>query len=317
VADNDAEIQQQRRRERQHFLLGSNPRARLLRAPPSTTAAMNRRRLLRLLASTALTSADAGNALPLLGARAVEAADPASGPVVFFDDFDSFDPAKWRIAPDGWTDRYGDIVGWDPELVSVADSKLRLSVLQRDGRWYGALVYSRNPAAWTYGYFEVRAKLPAGQGLWSALWMMPVESTYGYWPRSGEIDLLEYIGTAAEIGSGYSTLHFAADAGGAPGKVVRMASGDDWSQDWHTWGCLWRKLPGGRVVFRFSVDGAQYGEIEEAQWPAASGGAPGSPFDRPFRLLFNVTVGGEWAGRPAAASSGKVLEVDWVRIYGS
>jgi beta-glucanase (GH16 family) len=239
--------------------------------------------------------------------------------MLWSDDFERFDARIWRKAPDGWTDRYGDIDQWAPDLVTVANSTLRLGLERRGAKWCGGLVHTRDTAAWTYGYFAIRARLPAGEGLWSALWMMPVGNDYGYWPNSGEIDIVEYLGKPAEIGAAYSSVHFAADAAGTHGHKYRVAKANegtgDWSRDWHTWGCLWQQGDDGREVFRFDVDGLEYGAFATPEWPPAPGGRPGSPFDRPFHLILNIAVGGDWAGPATAAASGKCVEIDWIRVY--
>lgn len=275
--------------------------------------AIDRRRMLKLTAASSLTAANVGLLGSVLAPGEAHAAPP-HGRLVWADDFNRFDHRKWRKAPDGWNDRYGDIHAWDPKLVTVADSKLRLRVEKRGGRWYGGLVHSRDRAAWTYGYYAIRAKLPAGQGLWSALWLMPQANEYGYWPRSGEIDILEYLGRSGEVRNGYSTIHFGKPGGGHDQRY-RAVSGRDWSIGWHTWGCLWDRNRHGREYFRFYVDGRHYGTIDEGDWPAVPGRERGSPFNRAFYLIMNLAVGGGWAGAPSNAIHGKALEIDWVRVY--
>lgn len=233
--------------------------------------------------------------------------------LVWSESFDRLDPARWRVGPDGWTDRYGDIAGWDPALVRIVDGKLRLSVERRPDGWYGGLVHSKDAAAWDSGYIEVRARMPAGRGLWSAIWLMPQENRYGYWPRSGEIDLVEFLGRPDEVRQAYSSVHFDADGRGAPGKRFRAATGTDWSQDWHTWAMHWQRPADGPISFRFLVDDVPYGEITAAEWRPAAG--PGSPFDRPFHLIVNLAVGGDWAGPPDEQISGRFLEIDWIKVY--
>jgi beta-glucanase (GH16 family) len=142
---------------------------------------------------------------------------------------------------------------------------------------------------------------------------MPAHNRYGYWPRSGEIDILEHLGRTGEVTNGYSTIH-CTNASGAHQQRFRVAKGKDWSKDWHTWGCLWDKTPGGREYFRFYVDNVQYGEITEQEW-SPWGREPGAPFDQPFYLIFNLAVGGPWAGAASSSISGKYLEIDWVRVY--
>ena len=107
--------------------------------------------------------------------------------------------------------------------------------------------------------------------------MMPVGNDYGYWPKSGEIDIVEYLGKPAEAGSVYSTLHFAADSAGTHSHKYRVARNNaesgNWSGDWHTWGCLWQRRDEG-ADFRFDVDGLEYGALTTSEWPPAPGGQP-------------------------------------------
>jgi beta-glucanase (GH16 family) len=231
------------------------------------------------------------------------------------DDFETFDASRWRRAPDGWTDRYGDVAVWDPGLVAVIDGRLRLGVEQRNGVWHAGLVHTQDRASWTYGYTEIRAKLPAGQGLWSALWMMPATNAYGYWPRSGEVDIVEYLGRSDEARSAYSTIHFDANGRGKADKRARTAAGSEWSGDWHTWGCQWDRSLDGETFFRFFVDGKPFGTIHESEWRGTPGGARGSPFNQPFHLILNLAVGGDWAGPADDRVSGQFLEIDWVKLY--
>lgn len=231
------------------------------------------------------------------------------------DDFEKFEASRWRRAPDGWTDRYGDVDVWDPGLAAVIDGKLRLGVEKRGEAWHAGLVHTQERASWTYGYIEIRAKLPAGQGLWSALWMMPATNAYGYWPRSGEIDIVEYLGRSDEARFAYSTIHFDADGRGKADKRARTAAGSEWSGAWHSWGCQWDRSLDGQTFFRFFVDGKPFGTVHESEWREAPGGAGGSPFDQPFHLIINLAVGGDWAGPADDRVSGQFLEIDWVRLY--
>lgn len=281
---------------------------------------LERRPLLKVIGASPLAAATAGaltgtvGSLLNPGAAGAAGEPPAKGQLVWSDDFASLDPSRWRVAPDGWQDRYGDVVGWDPGLVSVDNSILRLRVQQRPDGWWGGLVHTRERAAWTYGYFEIRAKVPAGHGLWSALWMMPSANAYGYWPLSGEIDILEHLGRAEECGNGYTTLHYTSD-GGNHGQTYCVAKATDWTTTWHTWGCQWNKASDGRVYMQFYADDQWYGSFDDSQWPPAPSGGGGSPFDQAFYFVLNLTVGGAWAQQPEQSADGKSLDIDSVNVY--
>jgi beta-glucanase (GH16 family) len=103
--------------------------------------------------------------------------------LVFSDDFDTFETSNWSKGPNSWTDTYGE-EQWDPALVTVANSKLRLTCEKRGNTWYSGLVHSRDKRFWTYGYFEARIKLSAGQGLCllGGSSRMPTSTAFGLVP---------------------------------------------------------------------------------------------------------------------------------------
>lgn len=158
--------------------------------------------------------------------------------------------------------------------------------------------------AWQYGYFEVRAKLPCGKGLWPAIWTLPEGDRA--WPRDGEIDIMEYVGWNAN--EFHATVHTddynhtnGSDFGAS--YITETACGG-----WHTHSLLWtanevRMAVDGDIYFTYAKDGSGYG-----QWP----------FDRPHHLILNIAVGG-WGGRQGIdndAFPARML-VDYVRVYQS
>lgn len=168
-----------------------------------------------------------------------------------------------------------------------------------------------------YGKFEFRAKLPAGKGIWPALWMLPAAEKYGPWAASGEIDVMEAKGH--EPGRVHGTIHF-----GGPwplndhlGREHRFATGG--ITDFHTYAVEWE--PG---EIRWLVDGNVYStqnhwwstsktgkSVKEADWNAWP-----APFDQPFYLVMNVAVGGRFPGNPEKATPfPATMEVDYVRVY--
>lgn len=188
-----------------------------------------------------------------------------------------------------------------------------------------AKLVTKGKASWQYGKIEVRAKLPQGQGVWPAIWMMPEDNIYGPWAMSGEIDVLEAVnlGVTCPASKGceeggestiFGTLHF----GGAwPGnlqastEVARPSVLDGF----HTYGVIWE--PG---RFRWTYDGEVYGEKVSSDWSTTGSNKPNAPFDQPFYLILNLAVGGKLPesralGGVSAEGFPKQLEVDWVRIW--
>lgn len=175
----------------------------------------------------------------------------------------------------------------------------------------------------TYGKFEFRAKLPTGQGVWPALWMLPQKEMFGTWPASGEIDILEARGQ--EPNKILGTLHFGAKwpANTHISKDTVMPNNGTIA-DFHTYAIEWE--PG---EIRWLLDGKTYAtqsfwwsssktegtkgvnptkEADLNAWPA--------PFDQPFYIVMNLAVGGKFLGNPDKSTAFPVeMVVDYVRVY--
>ena len=213
-----------------------------------------------------------------------------------------------------------------------------------------ARLNTRYNADFTYGRFEMRAKLPSGQGSWPAFWMMPTDEEYGTWPRSGEIDILEAVNlkTVAEDGTVeanvYGTLHYGREwpNNSSSGKAYALPEGVNPADDFHTYAIEWQE---GEI--RWYVDGYLYATQRRSEiFFNSKGEAAGlrhkgwfaeyfeqgsgeltthwdnAPFDKDFYLILNHAVGGDWPenvnnlGIDAAAfAEGQSFEVDYVRVF--
>ncbi|WP_339617725.1 family 16 glycosylhydrolase [uncultured Gilvimarinus sp.] len=184
-----------------------------------------------------------------------------------------------------------------------------------------ARLRTRDKADWTYGRMEINAKLPQGDGLWPAIWMLPTDSKYGGWPLSGEIDIMEAVnpnaGGANEV---YGTLHY--------GRVWpnNLNTGSDYSppanvwDEFHTYAVEWEQ---GEI--RWYVDDVHFATHTQDDWftyywggqeQGFQLGTDDAPFDQNFHMLLNVAVGGNWPGAPdGSASFPQTMEVDYVRVY--
>jgi len=160
-----------------------------------------------------------------------------------------------------------------------------------------------------YGRFEFRAKLPETQGMWPALWMLPLKDTYGTWAASGEIDVMEARGQNPTVVLG--TLHYGAQW---PDNVH---SGMDYTlpnngriSDWHVYAIEWSP----RRIAWF-VDDSLY-QVQTAWYTGKQKDSTAAPFDQPFYLVMNLAVGGRFLGAPDSTTKfpGE-MQVDWVRAY--
>ncbi|KAF2740978.1 putative beta-1,3-glucan-binding protein [Polyplosphaeria fusca] len=177
-------------------------------------------------------------------------------------------------------------------------------------------INTKNGASIMYGRVEVVAQLPAGDWLWPAIWMLPTNNTYGEWPKSGEIDIMESRGNNYTYGQGgnnivSSALHFGPNKendGWWRNNVKRKANHATYAQGYHTYGVEWSE----KYIFTY-IDTrllqVMYTHFKDPFWqygqfplsdsngtrlrdPWSWTGSKSTPFDQDFYLIINVAVGG-------------------------
>lgn len=251
-----------------------------------------------------------------------QGADPIPVPegykLVWHDEFDgaAIDLTKWEheVNAQGggnnelqyYTDRSQN--SWVEDSVLVIQAlKEHYTGPEGTREYTSARLRTRNRGDWKYGRFEIRAKLPSGQGLWPAIWMLPTDWVYGGWAASGEIDIMELLGHEPQ--KVYGTLHY---GGEWPNNVhtgdAYSLSGGSFTTDFHTFTLDWDS-----TQFRWYVDDILY--QTQTSW-YSTGYAYPAPFDQRFHLLLNVAVGGNWPGNPDNTTSfPQRMEVDYVRVF--
>ncbi len=195
------------------------------------------------------------------------------------------------------------------ENARVEDGKLIITAKKEipfyQGRQYtSARMVTKNKVDFKYGRVDVRAKLPKGQGLWPAIWMLPTDNVYGIWPASGEIDIMENIGS--ETNKIFGTIHYGHDFWRYDTQFLPVDT-IDFSEDFHTYTVLWTE-----DCILFQVDGIDVGvpntrsSVLPTTWP----------FDQDFHVILNVAVGGNLPGNPDFSTQfPQTMEVDYVRVY--
>ena len=185
-----------------------------------------------------------------------------------------------------------------------------------------ARMRTKNKGDWKFGRIEVRAKLPAGQGIWPAIWMLPTDSKYGTWAASGEIDIVEAVNMKPEEPNKtvYGTIHYGKEWPNNvySGETFTFNDSDPVKQ-FHTYAIEWAD---GEI--RWYVDNHHYATQRASGWYTQIKDEQGdlynvkgsAPFDQPFHLMLNVAVGGNWPGGPDRSTKFPVqMEVDYVRVY--
>lgn len=216
------------------------------------------------------------------------------------------DPAKWdyEVGGHGWgNNELQFYTKGRKENARVEKGKLLIEA--RKEAWEGKGFTSarlKSRAAWKYGRFEIRAKLPVGRGTWPAIWMLP--EPMGQWPRCGEIDIMEHVGF--DQNRVHQTIHTEAYNHMKGTQKAEKFLVPDASTGFHVYGLDWREK---RLAFLF--DG------KETLVYQKHGGEDEWPFDKPFAFRLNLAVGGNWGGAKGVDESvfPQNLEIDWVRVW--
>ena len=168
-----------------------------------------------------------------------------------------------------------------------------------------ARLVSKNKGDWKYGRVEVKAKLPQGRGIWPAIWMLPTEWKYGDWPRSGEIDIMEFVGYEPDRVHGtVHTQSFNHSIGTQKGSSLQFT---DLASASHVYAIEWHA-----DKIDFFVDNQRYFTFTNT-----NRGSADWPFDQTFHLILNVAVGGNWGGAQGVDPSvyPQRFVIDYVRVY--
>src|SRR5438105_3210696 len=169
-----------------------------------------------------------------------------------------------------------------------------------------ARLLTKNKFSQAYGRFEARIKIPFGQGIWPAFWLLGENIDTAHWPNCGEIDIMENIGKEPSIVHG--TFHGPGYSGGKGiSAAYALANSQKFSDSFHEFAVEWEPN-----VIRFYVDGSLYRTRTPADLPAGAQWV----FDHPFFIILNVAVGGGWPGNPDTTTVfPQQMQVDYVRVY--
>ncbi|MGD1978315.1 MAG: glycoside hydrolase family 16 protein [Akkermansiaceae bacterium] len=223
--------------------------------------------------------------------------------LVWRDEFagDAIDRSKWTNEVNGYGGGNNELQYYSdsPKYSFVKDGKLHLSAYRdphttTDGKtqpYSSARLRTIYRGDWTYGRIEIRAKLPSGQGIWPAIWMLPTNSPYGGWASGGEIDIVESQGSNVDHTIG--TLHFGDKwpKNAYKGSKTKFP-GKNAAEDFHVYAVEWKK-----DEISWFLDGKKWQTISKKDWfSAAAKKSDTAPFDSPFHLILNVAVGGHFFG---------------------
>lgn len=236
--------------------------------------------------------------------------------LVWQDEFDYSglpDSTKWRYDTEGNDAGWGNNEEQFYTRKRIENAKVEKGILKvvalkedfQDKKYTSARLVSR--ADWKYGKIETRAKIPAGRGTWSAIWMMPGGWTFntGNWPDVGEFDIMEHVGH--DEGLIHASAHskdYQWQKGTQQTDTIRIS---DATEKFHSY--IWEWTP---EVVKAYVDEELYFEYKneglgDSKWP----------YDKPFYLILNVAVGGAWGSMQGIDDEAfpQTMEIDYVRVY--
>ena len=221
------------------------------------------------------------------------------------------DPTKWAYDIGGGSWGNNELEYYTPRTNNVRVEKGLLVIEARQEDFRGSKYTSarlKTLGKWscTYGRIEARIKVPRGQGIWPAFWMLGTNISTVSWPACGEIDIMENIG--AEPGTVHGTVHGPGYSGGARGIGGPFALPEgSFSDDFHVYAVEWTTNQ-----IKWFVDDRQYFSVTPARLP------PGASwvFTQPQFIVLNVAVGGTWPGNPDRTTVfPQRMLVDYVRVY--
>lgn len=206
---------------------------------------------------------------------------------------------------------------------------------KRELPFTSARIRSKGKGEWRYGRFEIRAKLPEGQGTWPAIWMLPTESPYDWWAASGEIDIMEAVNLNTRSDESgelvnepesriHGTLHYGRRWPGNEhtGAGFRPPNGKHPADNFYTYAIEWQK-----DEIRWYVDDYHYATQKSSGWYSQSKNGESwdthsedAPFNHEFHLIMNLAVGGNWSTNVNEKGIDETvfpqtLSIDYVRVY--
>ncbi len=244
---------------------------------------------------------------------------PLGARLVWHDEFDgkTLDPRKWQYDTsrnkEGWFNGERQYYSAGQNL-SVAGGLLTIEARREKldpasypdwgGQEYtSARIFSKG-AGWTYGFYEIRAKLPCAPGTWPAIWMLPVSMKK--WPDDGEIDIMEQVG--AEPNLIYASLH--TELFNHVRKTQRSAQRlvSTSCTDFHVYQLDWKP-----DAITIGVDGRGILRVRNDQ----PGGKGAWPFFTPYKMILNLAIGGDWAAARGIDDKAmpQRMDVDYVRVW--
>jgi hypothetical protein len=234
--------------------------------------------------------------------------------VAFNDEFDGtqLNTTQWTyelgngcsVGVCGWGNNELETYTNSTENLKLENGKMVITAREFNSSYTSARIKTQDKVELKFGRIDVRAKLPKGQGIWPAIWMLGenIDVAGSGWPICGEIDIMEMVGhRPAEL---VGTVHYNSEGYKYSSSSTTLSSGD-FSDKFHVFSLVWDKNK-----ITWYLDNKSYKEFSNAS------NISGYPFNKPFFFIMNVAVGGNWPGSPDATTVfPQEMVVDYIRVF--
>ena len=233
--------------------------------------------------------------------------------LVWSDEFSgaSLDESSWTyelgngcdIGLCGWGNNELQIYTDSEENARLEDGKLIITA-REDSPYSSTRIITKDKREFRYGRIDIRAKLPKGQGIWPAIWMLGSNIDEVSWPACGEIDIMELVGHEASRSHG--TAHWGRAGEGSQFQGNSFTISEDFADRYHVFTLLWQNNS-----LQWYVDETLFHTITTSDTQGFN-----YPFNEEFFFIMNIAVGGNWPGEPDETTVfPQTMEVDYIRVF--
>jgi beta-glucanase (GH16 family) len=203
----------------------------------------------------------------------------------------------------GWGNNELEVYTDHDENVFTENGKLVIRAIDSGNGYTSGRITTQGKQTFQYGLVDIRARLPEGQGIWPALWMLGTNIETVSWPKCGEIDIMELVGHQPYIV--YGTAHYDENGHKMAGGNTSSSINNPFSDEYHIYSLLWEE---DRLVWY--VDYKKFFELKKSSVGVSW------PFNSTFFFIFNVAVGGNWPGYPDDTTIfPQEMSIDYIRVY--
>lgn len=204
-----------------------------------------------------------------------------------------------------WNNELQKYIPENKENIRIEDGTLILEAHNKGGEYTSGSINTSGKHSFKYGKIEVAAILPEGRGVWPAIWMMPENEPYGGWPKSGEIDIMEFVGF--QPGIIHTTVHTELFNHVNKTEPTRQTQVNNLHTQFNKYGIEWDESEITFLINDVQVNKFTRQDNDYKVWP----------FDHPFHLILNIAIGGDWGGVKGVDDSifPQRMAVDYVRLY--